>query len=1005
MDSFRPSKEPRKLLCFSVALIVVFVLAGLECAGAASITHAPVAAVFVGNWRGAKPDLAREIAGDIQAAGYATEFIGPDVLTNSASLLSRHLDLLVLPQARSLPAASMDAVRDFLRGAGQMMALGLPAWESPTLSFEGTVLSKEEYQRLIDRQIADQEIIDFAHEDLSRWNRGVEGADTKTQVEAVGNDGQKALHVTIDNLGGWDVLLSPPLSDPFPVGRTLTCFRARGAKDTREMSIEWDEQDGSRWIAVIDLRPEWKSYCLPPEAFHFWESTPDRGGRGDHLDVRHARRLSVGLARSHSAFSGPHHEYWIGNIGAARSPFAGSPPPEPALAPPIDTLSPGWKFYAVHGPVKLATPERMALASPVRLQPPNDGGSLPQAMQPRPRGVGFNQERPWRWQPLLEARSAQGDYRGAMATLLVHSDDEFRGGVWACFTPDSVAFYQQEPARQLLRQTARAMRRGLFLLEGGSEFFTVFERQSFYLGACVVNFGKMDQTNLAARISVKPKNGRGDLFAREWPMALAAGAKQIVREQWQPARWPAGGLIVTTELVQDGQVIDRLEHELNVWRPKAQPQFIEERDGGFRLRGKPWKANGVNYMPSTGIGVSSGNYFENWLGKGAYDPEAIERDLRRIKAMNLNAVSIFIYHILLPAQHLLDFLRRCDALGLRVNQSLRPGTPLDFHWEQMKELIEYYHMAQSDTIFAYDLAWEPEHQDQQNSYGPDWTAWVTNLYGSLARAQSVWGVPAVAVDDSGTLAVPPMRELAQDGPWRIRVADYRAFLDAELAQKYGQARRLTRSVDPNHAVSFRMSEAGDPTLNSDRRLPYDLYGLAHAVDIWEPEAYGRIGDWNRVREARFEVDYARLCDPILPIIWAEMGYNAWDPQHANATPEKLEFAGAFYRDFYRMMGEAGCDGVFFWWYPGGFRFNERSDFGIINPDGTDRPVTRVIREEGPVFLKAAKPPAANYVITINRDRDARGLFGIYQAVKKDYWQAIANGKTPALQWEKEPGKR
>jgi len=41
----------------------------------------------------------------------------------------------------------------------------------------------------------------------------------------------------------------------------------------------------------------------------------------------------------------------------------------------------------------------------------------------------------------------------------------------------------------------------------------------------------------------------------------------------------------------------------------------------------------------------------------------------------------------------------------------------------------------------------------------------------------------------------------------------------------------------------------------------------------------------------------------------------------------------------------------------------------------------------------------------NRDRDARGLFGMHQAVNKDDWQAIADGKIPALKWEKEPEQR
>jgi hypothetical protein len=250
-----------------------------------------------------------------------------------------------------------------------------------------------------------------------------------------------------------------------------------------------------------------------------------------------------------------------------------------------------------------------------------------------------------------------------------------------------------------------------------------------------------------------------------------------------------------------------------------------------------------------------------------------------------------------------------------------------------------------------------------------------------------------------------MRDLAHDGPWRILAADYRAFLDSELDEKYGAARRLVRSIDPHHAVSFRMSEAGDPTLNSEGELPYDFVGLANAVDIWEPEGYGRIGDWNRVRDGRFEVSYARLCDPNKPVMWAETGYSVWDPERQEANPGKLEFAGAFCHDFFRMLRESGSDGVFFWYYPGGYRTDERSDFGIINPDGTDRPITEIIREEGPRFLKASKPRPANYIIKIDRDRDARGLFGIYDLARTNYWQAIASGQFPKLEWAHKPGQR
>jgi hypothetical protein len=992
-----------RLGCF-LLLILSWAFGGPTHAVAASAPDAPSAAVFLDTAPGAKPDLAREIAADLSAAGYAAEFIGPDVLTNTETLRSHHFQLLALPHAVSLPLNSMGPVGDYLRGGGNLIALGLPAWDSPTFSVGGKTFSKKEYEQSLEGLAGDHTVIDFSSDDMAHWSHGVGGEETKSveRVEPIGNGNQRALHATIDNLGSWDVMLSPQLNDPFPGDRSLTCFRARGSTNTREMSIEWDERDGSRWIAVIELTPGWKSYCLPPEAFHYWQSSAGRGGRGDHLNVRDAHRLSIGLARSHSAILGEHQEYWVGNIGSARSPFAGMPPPSSMQAAPMDTLCPAWKFFPIHGPITAATPEGLAFVTAAQLNIASEGDDLPLAIQPRPRGPGFNQERPWRWQPLLEARSPAGDYRGALAALLLHKEDEFAGGIWACFTPDDVGFYQRQNARELLRQTARAMRRGLFLLEGGSEFFTVFEGQKFDLGARVVNFGRANLSNVTVRITVKSKEG--GVFAKEWPMALDAGAQQTVRQEWRPEKWVSGGFTVTTELLADGVVIDKFENELNVWRPKARPEFVTERDGRFWLPGKPWKICGVNYMPSTGVGISSGNYFNHWLGKGAYDPEAIDRDLKRIKAMNLNAVSIFVNYKSMRAQHLLDFLRRCDALGLHVNQALQEGTPMNFPWEKIKALIEYYHMAENDTIFAYDLAWEPEHRDQQNSYGRDWTMWVTNRYGSIGEAEKAWGANLPMADDARTLDVAPMRALAHDGPWRILAADYRAFLDWELDKKYGAAWRLVRSIDPHHAVSFRMTEAGDPTLNSEGELPYDFPGLANAVDIWEPEGYGRIGDWNRVRDGRFEVDYARLCDPNKPVMWAETGYSAWDPEHQEANPEKLEFAGAFCHDFLRMLRESGSDGVFFWYYPGGYRPDEQSDFGIINPDGTDRPITRVIREEAPQFLKAAKPPPGNYIITIDRDRDARGLFGIYDLVKTTYWQAVASGQIPKLQWAHKPGQ-
>jgi hypothetical protein len=414
-------------------------------------------------------------------------------------------------------------------------------------------------------------------------------------------------------------------------------------------------------------------------------------------------------------------------------------------------------------------------------------------------------------------------------------------------------------------------------------------------------------------------------------------------------------------------------------------------------------------MPSSGVGLADNDAFEHWLGRGPYDPEVIDRDLHRIRSMGMNAVSIFVYHRSLESQNLLDFLRRCRELGIRVNQSLRPGTPMDFRWSEMRALIERYRLAQNDTVFAYDLAWEPSHFDHrhQKSYAAAWAEWVMKRHGNIEEAEKSWGFPAPREGGTagGKLDVPPSRQLVEDGPWRQLVRDYRAFLDDLLREKYAGARRLVRSIDPNHPVSFRMQFAGDPTHNSESLMPYDFYGLADAVDIWEPEAYGRIGDWEKVKPGCFTAAYARLCDPRKPVLWAEMGSSVWDRRTLAPSPERLELAARYYIDFYRMLRESGADGVFFWWYPGGFRVNEESDYGVINPDGTDRRITEVIRAEGSRFLDAPKPAPPSTWLEVDRDADARGLFGTYQAVEGDYWKAVEEGKTPGLRWKRQPGTR
>jgi hypothetical protein len=1009
---------------FAALLITI---CALTVSRAAMAENQPTAVVLDDALPGADPAVAQVLADSVRAGGYEIRTISADLLIDGAAISDAQL--LVLPCGRSVPVEAVPAVVKHLESGRHIIACGLPLWDSLVARVDGKWVARPDYDRALSGMKPQKILLDFEQEELSKWQRATNALEPEPTIELADSPTGKALHVIIPNLTGWETI-SRDLPHPFDEGQTLTCFRAKGGKDTDQLAIEWTEKDSTRWIATVQLSEQWQDYALPPEAFIAWQPPKHRGGSGDHLHVENVVRFAVGLAYSHTDLPRGRNEYWLDQLGTAHRPFAQAH--KKVELPSLDTLCPSFAVYPITTPVTIATLPGLALIDAARIASPAEPLI---AIQPRPGGAGYNKHRPWRYQPILIASGTgdpsvsssraqkitgklpvpPGDFRGAIAALSIQLESPYRGGIWAAFTPASAEFYGQPAVKIAITQLAKAIRRGLFLQEAGSEFYTMFENQPVRLGARVIMPPPGPGPNLGVRISVR------DRQSGQMVHDVAATPNPAIEQTWNPSRWPEGGYIVQTELVEGLAALDRIEHELHVWRPSPNRHFITTRDGSFFLAGKPWKAHGVNYMPSSGIGLTNGQMFEHYLSSMSYDPEIIDRDLRRIKAMNLNAVSVFLYREWMEANNLLDLLRRCRDLGLHVNLSLRPGDPMHFEWAGVREMIEHYRLKDNDTVFAYDLGWETSHYDreyQQKTYGRQWQQWVQKRYGSIEAAEKAWsfslsspspGTPgegkAVAFSDRAGegLTVPESNHLLDDGPWRKMVIDYRAFLDEITARDYGRARDLVRSIDPNHSVSFRMTIAGDPTARMPNQLPFDFWGLRNAVDIWEPEAYGRIGEWDWVRHGRFTISYARLCDRSKPLMWAEMGVSNWDQYKMQTSERKLDFQARFHRAFYRMLEESGSDGVFFWWYPGGYRVNERSDFGIINPDGTDRPATKIIRGQGPKFLAAPKPPPPDYWIEVDRDKDTRGLNGIYEAVREEYWRAIEEGKQPGLKWASVPG--
>jgi hypothetical protein len=962
----------------------------------------PVTAVLSGGWAGRDAAMARNYQRALQAAGVPAVLIGPDEIANPSVLNARYVKMLVIPQAPLFPGPALPPLERYLRRGGHLIALGAPAFDRQVQKIGAEWMEVSRLNQKMLEAPATTMLADFSTVTRDQWTRSTNNFASRCEWQMVTDSGVRALQVSIDSLTGWDTLTLPLTVSPRR-GETYLRFRAKGGPQTTALMVEAREEDGSRWIATVPLYPQWRKFAVHESDFVLWdpEGRSGRNSPDDHLSLERARSITVGLAYTHTRLPGGAHRYWFAEPGA-------SPGPSWVRYHPLtlDTLSPVYKYYPVRGATALDDSAGRALAGPAQL-------SLPKKIlstHPRPTAGGFLKQRGWRWIPLIQVTGKQG-VAGTLATMLCHHDDGYGRGVWVSFTAAEDSWYARP---EVVRYTARLASRILnapLLAEGGAEFFGIFPDDTLLLGASA--YGPQ-MSRAQVRLQIFERASGRPIFQK------LARVGDIGTHSEGMARWKPGDHAqadryrVVATLLLNGRPIDSLQHEITVRRPRTDPSFLKTANGQFVLNGKVWSAHGVNYMPSSGLAIEDGPFFELWMSRRSYDPVVIERDLSRVRAMGFNMVSAFIYTESTHNRNLVDFLNRCDRHGLKVNLSLRPGTPLDFEWPAIGEIIRVNRLANDDTIIAYDLAWEPMWggYEQRRRWDPEWRQWITERYGSLEAAEADWGAPAprsegqvTGLRDSELIASSPIPRVA---------AAYRRFLDDLLSRKYMEARQKIRAVDANHLLSFRMTITGDPTADP-RMMAYDFAGVARSMDFMAPEGYGRLGGWEQVKPGRFTVDYARLRAPDKPVLWAEFGYTLWDPAAATPSRQQLDFAAAFerrfyppaalaytenfYRAFLRMALESGSAVTVCWWYPGGYRAGENSDFGIINPDGTWRSLSRILWEHAPRFLNRTAFPTPDTWLTVDRDLSADALFGIYIRHKDEYWRLIGAGRTPGLRTE------
>lgn len=903
--------------------------------------------------------------------------------------------ILVLPNALHFPGEAKPSLDAFLKRGNHLLALSGPAFSDIVLRINGKWAGHDELTQELAKQTGTK-IIDFSEQDLNTWTRASGNAADKTIYEVVDSadpDIPKALHALVSKLNDWDTFGCPLIDKPFSDGSSTTVFWAKGGPNTPELILEWVEKDGTRWMGVTKLTTQWKRYALSPSDFAFWtdKSPVGRGGDKDHFNPQNASRLSIGLANGISKQEmGISHEYWIAGINAVNNPNDNAD-----FTPPvIESISPAYKVHTTRAEmIKIV---EGGITMPLE-------GTVTASMQ-RNMGLASNKLHSSRQIPLIYAMDSTGKRRGIGSHLYLNTEGVYAGSIFG-YTGFSQTDIEKtgKYGMAMIADMIRRMIRGQFLANAGSEHFAYTTGEPVKLGAYITNLGKSDaKARVDFRIIADGKtlhNSHADLNA-----PAGSGVAQAFVQSHSP-KLKKGEYTVLTTLSIDGIHVDEISHSMTVIDLNAlsAKEIVTAKDGDFYLNGEKWYALGMNYWPRYSTGRESSDYVLHWLSPEQYDPQAIEEDLMLAKSLGMNLLSIQ-YGTVTQARPLMDFLARAEKYGIKINIYIPGLHPLWQDFPMANKMITEAHLAQSSAFFAYDLGWEVHvgPYEARKSFDWQWQDWVVDQYGSIENAEKDWAYTANRVD--GLITGPTDDQLIKDGDWRIYIAAYRRFWDDRFNRGYRTARENVKTLDPIHLIGARSGWGGLGGLWPATQLPIDLASGIKHLDFVSPEGYNISGDRRGFLKGGFDTAYARFVSRGKPVYWAEFGY----PLFVGVLPEKYKSgqgmdqeraAADYYRSFLDMTYDVGANGSAGWWWPGGLRIDEKSDYGIINSDGTPRAAAMEFIKTADKYKASRSIPKPDVYLTVDRDKHVSGYSGVYTESAFKWADVFLAGKLPGIKTE------
>ena len=887
-----------------------------------------------------------------------------------ARLAAEHR-ILIIPDPSRLPMQAWTPLRDYLDAGGMAVFLGSQPFRARVCLVDGEPQTE---QRLRQNLLASARTVD-GFSTIEAWQHVNDSGAMRGTVRLAAADRTlpwRGVSVEVRGLARWDALVMDAIPRrTIREGENTLSFYARGDDRTAALSVICEDRDGGTWYATVPLTKDWQA-CTLHEASFLAAAKPRSGAT---FSLTRLRKLSIGLFVAVSPQEPGDHRFEISDVRLASDP---RPPAEATSWPDIPLMSPPCRTYDFQ-------------AAEVRPEDADGryylGNAHMQSPYPGERGWGGQSSSQARWIPIYTAINNQRRVCGWPASLFIEPRTNGAPRRWAWIGMDADAA-PRELIEDMLSECISRLYAGLFLYQAGCDRFTMKADETLNVSASWTTIQERDtslrvaaeliregESYPARRIVMAPTQPGG-------PVVIQLGRLPDVTDE--PGNYTVR--VSLEDALQPERIYDFIEQPVKILPPDvaAQGPWIGTSGARFTLGGRPLFLLGFHYMPM-GLESAHPKRMTRWLTPACFDPELLRRDLAIIESIGINSIAID-YRNEEEAPQLRFVLDEATRRGLWVYLALEGIDPFAPDLDKLRRMLDAAGLKNQSRVWAMAVATEPRagRYAERCRLDAAWQGWLLEQYESIAQAEAVLGRPIWRNGES--ITGPTDAELGSDGDHRGSVAVYRRFVDDYASRQLGRAVRAIRDAGCRQLLTLQTGFLGTGSPAGNAYLPLDSATGATHFDFAAIQGNALNGSTDDFNAAGFLAAYARGVLDGKPVAWLRFGAPVGSPPAPAGLKNQARVCNELFELALRTYSAAGIG----WRYTPGECPEDRSDYGLVSPEGQPRPAANAYREFAHRLRTERDAPATWQGREIHRDADARGLPALWNQWKEDYMKATAS---------------